>query len=276
MSSFTDRGLHYITHHRRLKSSKFPSPGTLGANWYKESKIRVSHAVSCYDRWWMTWFLPHKDDCKSFGGCWHISTASWECVCLLGSREHSWEHSHDLGEEDLLFSELPWVFVGACSDILCSSACWALLSSVAAWAWGLMAGVCSECHFPVLLYLQWKTGWGFVSLKHGQMPNLFIPITSQFSLFHGSIIGTQLCSKNGEERNKRATGKGPPRLCMAFPVIWDRNTFELQVTPARFILGSWPSGVPEKSNVCLQESTAKQISRDLSPSGDINQVQAGL
>lgn len=79
------------------------------------------------------------------------------------------------------------------------------------------------------------------------------------------------------ERGKKTRGrqeKGLPGLCATLLAIWDRNTFVLQVTPAGFIpVHQPPSGVPEKPNAFVQDPTAKNISRDLSASGDPSQVQ---
>lgn len=56
--------------------------------------------------------------------------AEWVCVCQgAGNIPGKVLCHHEVGEENLLFSELPWVFVGACSDILCSSVCWAALGA---------------------------------------------------------------------------------------------------------------------------------------------------
>lgn len=61
-------------------------------------------------------------------------------------------------------------------------------SRVSALAGGFSAGVCAEHCFPALLEEQWKTGRGFLSSEHVQMPKLLVLITLQFSLFLGSVV----------------------------------------------------------------------------------------
>lgn len=153
-----------------------------------------------------------KETANPFGGCHRVSVALGGMCTHMGAGNAAGKVlcAHE-GVSRISSAFLR--FLGARGAVPCSPG---------AWLWGCVRHVaCQHCYNS-----RGKTGRGFVSSEHVQMPNLFIPLTLPFASFRGICIETQRMErgKRGDGDRKRASPgsarRGDKHLCVAGDSSW--------------------------------------------------------